>query len=89
MKLWDIFTLVLIIWFLTALIAWPLLDIIWVKSGKIPPSSGCSLADIKRIRERGFLFHYSAFKRYKEYKGKKKQSIWVLIDEYKRDMSMR
>ena len=88
MKLWDISTLVLVIWFVTALLAWPLLDMIWVRLGKIPPASGCSLAEIKRIREKGFFFHYSAFKRYKKYKANQKKSIWVLMDEYKRDMSI-
>ncbi len=88
MKLWDIYILILAVWFFTALLAWPLLDILWVKTGKLPPVAGCSLAEIKRIRQKGFFFHYSAFKRYKKYKGRRKQSIWVLLQEYKDDMSV-
>ncbi len=87
--LWDVFTLILAVWFFTALLAWPLLDILWVKIGKLPPVSGCSLSEIRQIQQKGFFFHYSAFKRYKRYKGSRKPFAWVLLKEYKKDMSIR
>ena len=88
MELWNIYTLALAIWFFTAILGWPLLDLLWIKTGKLPPVSGCTLAEIKRIRKKGLFFRYSAFKRYKKYKGTPKQSIWVILQNYKEDMSI-
>ena len=88
MELWDFYTLVLVIWFFTAILGWPLLDLFWVKTGKLPPVSGCTLTEIRRIRQKGLFFRYSAFKRYKKYKGNQKQSVWVVLREYKEDMSI-
>ena len=45
---------------------WPIFDFVQVWSGKLPPVKSSSIEAIKEIKSKGFLYRYSALKRYKK-----------------------
>jgi len=80
MSAWHYFISFIVVWVAIAALFWPLLDIVLVHLGKIPPVKGCNIDSVKAIHKKGFWFRYSAFRRFR---ALKKQGFSQAYAEYK------
>lgn len=83
MKIWEIIIFSIIMWGIFALVFWPVWDFALVVLKKIPRVEDTREQDLMRIYNKGFLFHYSAFKRFKKIKMPKKTPISVAVNEFR------
>lgn len=83
MKIWEIIILSIVVWGVFILVFWPVWDFILVALKKVPKVKETKEQDLMQIYNKGFLYHYSAFKRFKKIKMQKKTPISVTVNEFR------